>query len=67
MLSVTLPFHPNDLCAVKILYAFDELSKTNCLARLPDAMASPVGDLDETTQVGIVELSTCIQAITMAR
>jgi len=52
---------------VKILYTFDDQNKSNCLARLPNALSVPVVSLDENTQVGIIELKTCIQAIVTSR
>jgi hypothetical protein len=52
---------------VKVLYTFDDQNKSNCLARLPNALSVPVVALDENTQVGIIELKTCIQAIVSAR
>jgi hypothetical protein len=52
---------------VKVLYTFDDQNKSNCLARLPNALDVPVVSLDENTQVGIIELKTCIQAIVGAR
>jgi hypothetical protein len=52
---------------VKVLYTFDDANKTNCLARLPNALLVPVIPLDESTEIGIVELSKCIQAIVAAR
>ena len=52
---------------VKVLYTFDDDNKSNCLARLPNALSVPVVSLDETTQVGVIELKTCIQAIVAAR
>lgn len=48
---------------VKVLYTFDHETKSNCLARLPNALNVPVVSLDENTQVGVIELKTCIQAI----
>lgn len=48
---------------VKVLYTFDDQNKSNCLARLPNALNVPVVSLDENTQVGVIELKTCIQAI----
>ena len=53
--------------AVKILYTFDDQNKSNCLARLPTALNIPTVSLDETMQVGVIELKTCIQAIVSAR
>ena len=52
---------------VKVLYTFDDQNKSNCLARLPNAVSVPVVSLDENTQVGVIELKTCIQAIVSAR
>jgi hypothetical protein len=52
---------------VKILYTFDDQNKSNCLARLPNVLNIPVVSLDETTEVGVIELKTCIQAIVAAR
>ncbi|KAJ4362744.1 hypothetical protein N0V95_001346 [Ascochyta clinopodiicola] len=51
---------------VKVLYTFDDQNKSNCLARLPNALSVPVVSLDENTQVGVIELKTCIQAIVAA-
>ncbi|KAF2126823.1 hypothetical protein P153DRAFT_70823 [Dothidotthia symphoricarpi CBS 119687] len=51
---------------VKVLYTFDDQNKSNCLARLPNALNVPVVALDENTQVGVIELKTCIQAIVAA-
>ena len=56
-----------NLPAVKVLYTFDDQNKSNCLARLPDALSIPTVSLDETTQIGVIELKTCIQAIVVAR
>ena len=52
---------------VKVLYTFDDENKSNCLARLPQALNVPTVSLDETTQIGVIELRTCIQAIVAAR
>ncbi|KAJ4376296.1 hypothetical protein N0V83_001579 [Neocucurbitaria cava] len=51
---------------IKVLYTFDDQNKSNCLARLPNVLSVPVVSLDETTQVGVIELKTCIQAIVVA-
>ncbi|KAF7573418.1 GAL4 domain-containing protein [Pyrenophora tritici-repentis] len=51
---------------VKVLYTFDHENKSNCLARLPSVLSVPVVSLDETTEVGVIELKTCIQAIVAA-
>jgi hypothetical protein len=52
---------------VKVLYTFDDQNKTNCLARLPNALPIPVVAVDDATQIGVIELRTCIQAIVSAR
>jgi hypothetical protein len=52
---------------VKVLYTFDDQNKTNCLARLPNALPIPVVAVDDATQIGVIELRTCIQAIVTAR
>ncbi|ORY09950.1 hypothetical protein BCR34DRAFT_567529 [Clohesyomyces aquaticus] len=57
---------PRRLMRVKILYTFDDQNKSNCLARLPNALNIPTVALDDTTQVGVIELKTCIQAIVTA-
>ncbi|KAF1951171.1 hypothetical protein CC80DRAFT_496214 [Byssothecium circinans] len=57
---------PRRLMRVKVLYTFDDQNKSNCLARLPHALSIPAVSLDETTQVGVIELKTCIQAVVAA-
>jgi hypothetical protein len=52
---------------VKVLYTFDDDNKTNCLARLPNALPIPVVSLDESTEIGVMELKICIQAIVASR
>lgn len=54
------------LFAVKVLYTFDNENKTNCLARFPDVLNIPTVPIDETTQIGVMELRKCIQAIVSA-
>ncbi|MCJ1401623.1 hypothetical protein MMC11_004839 [Xylographa trunciseda] len=51
---------------LKVLYTFDDQNKTNCLARWPQVINIRTAYLDETTQVGVIELKTCIQAIVTA-
>ncbi|KAF2233427.1 hypothetical protein EV356DRAFT_568075 [Viridothelium virens] len=48
---------------VKVLYTFDDDNKTNCLARFPHALSIPTVALDNNTQIGIIELRKCIEAI----
>ncbi|KAK5687206.1 hypothetical protein LTS10_001344 [Elasticomyces elasticus] len=51
---------------VKVLYSFDQDNKTNCLARLPNTMQIPAVAINETAQVGVIDLQQCIQAVTSA-
>ncbi|PLB44358.1 hypothetical protein P170DRAFT_430258 [Aspergillus steynii IBT 23096] len=51
---------------LKVLYTFDDASKTNCLARWPHLLDIQCAALDEKTHVGVIELKTCIQAIVSA-
>lgn len=51
---------------MKVLYTFDHDSKTNCLARWPRNIDIRTAYLDENTQIGVIELKTCIQAIVAA-
>ena len=57
---------PADALAVKVLYTFDNENKTNCLARFPDILHVPTVPIDENTQIGVIELRTCIRAIVSA-
>ena len=49
-----------------MLYTFDDLNKTNCLARWPQSLDIRSVFLDESTQIGVVELKTCLQAVVSA-
>ena len=51
---------------MKVLYTFDIHSKINCLARWPRVLNIRTAYLDESTQIGIVDLKTCVQAIVAA-
>ena len=51
---------------MKVLYSFDDDNKTNCLARWPHSINIRTANLDESTQIGVIELKTCIQAIVAA-
>ncbi|KAL6229689.1 hypothetical protein BDW75DRAFT_90790 [Aspergillus navahoensis] len=51
---------------LKVLYTFDNNSKTNCLARWPHLLDIQTAALDENTHIGVIELKTCIQAIVSA-
>lgn len=52
---------------MKVLYTFDNDNKTNCLARWPHVLDIQTAYLEEETQIGVIELKTCIQAIVSAR
>ncbi|KAK0825203.1 hypothetical protein LTR73_007157 [Friedmanniomyces endolithicus] len=51
---------------VKVLYSFDEDNKTNCLARLPNTLQIPAVAINDTAQVGVIDLQQCIHAVTSA-
>lgn len=51
---------------MKVLYTFDDQNKTNCLARWPQLLEIRTAFLDESTQIGVIELKTCLQAIVSA-
>ncbi|KAK1824702.1 hypothetical protein LTR12_000759 [Friedmanniomyces endolithicus] len=51
---------------VKVLYSFDQDNKTNCLARLPNTLQIPAVAINDTAQVGVIDLQQCIQAVTSA-
>lgn len=48
------------------MYTFDNENKTNCLARFPEVLHIPTVPIDESTQIGVIELRQCIQAIVSA-
>jgi hypothetical protein len=49
---------------LKVLYTFDTENKNNCLARWPHVLDVRTTFLDDATQIGIIDLKTCIQAVT---
>lgn len=51
---------------VKVLYTFDDQNKTNCLARWPQVIEIRTAYLEDGTQIGVVDLKTCILAIVAA-
>lgn len=51
---------------VKVLYSFDSDNKTNCLARFPNTQQIPAVSIDENSQVGVIELKQCLQAVMSA-
>lgn len=46
-----------------MLYTLNDDSKSNCLARCPQPLYIQTANLDPNTEIGIIELRTCIQAI----
>lgn len=59
-------FTDSSILPVKVLYSFDDQNKTNCLARWPQILEIRTAYLDESTQIGVIELKICIQAIVSA-
>ncbi|KAF2767669.1 hypothetical protein EJ03DRAFT_375963 [Teratosphaeria nubilosa] len=51
---------------VKVLYSFDKDNKDNCLARFPNTLQIPAVAINESSQVGVIELRQCIQSIVSA-
>lgn len=49
---------------LKVLYTFDVDSKNNCLARWPNVLEVQTAFIDDLTQIGVVDLKTCLQALT---
>ena len=48
---------------LKVLYTFDAESKNNCLARWPHVLEIQTAFVDDLTQIGVVDLKTCLQAL----
>ncbi|KAF2278641.1 uncharacterized protein EI97DRAFT_465070 [Westerdykella ornata] len=57
---------PRRFMGVKVLYTFDDQNRANCLARLPNPMSIPTVTVDDGTEVGVIQLKACIQAIVAA-
>ena len=51
---------------LKVLYTFDAEHKNNHLARFPRALDIQTAFVDEVTQIGVIDLRTCLQAVTEA-
>ena len=49
---------------LKVLYTFDAEHKHNCLARWSQTVQVRTAHLDGSTQIGIIDLKTCVQAMT---
>ena len=59
-------FYRTNTNVVKVHYTFDNENKTNHLVRWRDEIRVRTAFLDEKTQVGVIELKTCINAIVNA-
>ena len=51
---------------LKVLYTFDVEQKDNHLARWPHALNVQAAYIDETNQIGVIDLRTCLEAVTNA-
>ena len=51
---------------LKVLYTFDLDQKDNHLARWPQPLEVQTAFLDESNQIGVVDLRTCLEAVTTA-
>lgn len=49
---------------LKVLYTFDTESKNNCLARWPHVLEIQTAFVDDLTQIGVIDLKICLQALT---
>ena len=48
---------------LKVLYTFDAENKNNCLARWPHVLELRSAIADDLTQIGVVDLKTCLDAL----
>lgn len=51
---------------LKVLYTFDAEQKDNHLARWPQPLEVQTAFVDETNQIGVIDLRTCLEAVTTA-
>ena len=51
---------------LKVLYTFDAESKNNCLARWPHVLEIQTAFVEDATQIGVIDLKTCLQALASA-
>lgn len=51
---------------LKVLYTFDAESKNNCLARWPHVLEINTAFVEDSTQIGVIDLKTCLQALASA-
>jgi hypothetical protein len=48
---------------LKVLYTFDAENRNNCLARWPHVLELQTAFTDDLTQIGVVDLKTCLDAL----
>lgn len=48
---------------LKVLYTFDAESKNNCVTRWPNVLEVQSAFVDSQTQIGVVDLKICLQAL----
>ncbi|KAL2119130.1 hypothetical protein VTJ04DRAFT_6090 [Mycothermus thermophilus] len=51
---------------LKVHYSFDRENQVHCLARWPHILQIQTLQLDEKTTIGVVDLRTCLQAVTQS-
>ncbi|KAJ9602845.1 hypothetical protein H2200_012625 [Cladophialophora chaetospira] len=51
---------------LKVLYTFDSEQKDNHLARWPQPLEVQTAYIDDTSQIGVIDLRTCLEAVTTA-
>jgi hypothetical protein len=54
------------LVAVKVLYTFDSRNENKCLAKWPRILNIRTAHVHDGTQIGAVDLKTCLEAVTFA-
>ncbi|OAP62985.1 hypothetical protein AYL99_02212 [Fonsecaea erecta] len=51
---------------LKVLYTFDSEQKDNHLARWPQSLEVQTAFIDDISQIGVIDLRTCLEAVTTA-
>ncbi|KAK4127719.1 hypothetical protein N657DRAFT_564349 [Parathielavia appendiculata] len=51
---------------LKVHYSFDRDNQVHCLARWPHILQVPTIALDEKTTIGVADLRTCLQAVSLS-
>lgn len=61
---------PNGVCIqtvkLKVLYNFDADQKNNHLTRWPHSLEVNTCFIDNASQIGVIDLRTCLEAVTTA-